>query len=261
MKKKCFLLFSYLFFLCNIQVFGQGSATASHSLLMYRIGAGIAAEYASIEGHLKNRPLNPEDDANPANENFASDAHHSCRKFQVSPGVELGVFIAKDYYLGLAVSYHNTNAQNVMYTSIGQAIHFEHELKLKSYTDLFLKFGYKIMPKIMFYGLLGPSFANWSHNSKTIYYNTTLKRKSVEALSQMNKKTTGLGVGTGVEYFINDKYSINLNYTINMHKAKKLRYLSSYNTDTWDTVYTDVQKSVRLTYSTIGVRFSYFFSF
>jgi opacity protein-like surface antigen len=235
------------------------------ALMTYRVGVGIAGEYASIHAHLKNRPL---DDDNDLSDAFATDTHHACHKFQISPGFELGVFAAKRYYLGFVLNKHYTSASSAMKTSVGNNFSFDHELKLKSYVNLFLKFGYKIIPNMMCYGLVGPSFANWSHNSKTYLHDAVKNTKKVYALSEMNSKTTGFGVGGGVEYSINDKYSVSLDYTLSMHRAKNLSYKSFYNEPVslfgavgYDATPADVQKSVRLTYSTIGVRLSYFFSF
>ncbi|MES2253156.1 MAG: outer membrane beta-barrel protein [Pseudomonadota bacterium] len=276
MKKICFILSCSTFFLNNVPVCGQHAASTSGRFVTYRVGVSVAGEYASIDGHLKNRPLNSFDLANIANDNFASDAHHTCHKFQISPGFELGALIAQQYYLGFVLSKHYTHASNTMNTSIGDAIHFEHQLKLTSYTNLFLKFGYKIIPNVMFYGLVGPSIANWSHNSKTFFYDPARNYKEVLVASKMNKKTTGFGIGGGIEYVINNKYAINMEYTLSMHKAEYARYRSSYNNHNVyydptyglyhpfvnpETISADVQKNVRLSYSTIGLRFSYFFSF
>ena len=269
MKKPPFLFFFCIIFLNILLVYGQNTASPPARFVTYRVGVGIAGEYASINGHLKNRHLNPVDDGNFANKNFASDTHHTCHKFQISPGFELGAFIAQQYYLGLVGNKHFTNATRTMNTPIGSAVYFEHQLKLKSYTNLLLKFGYKVISKVMFYGLLGSSFANWSHNSKTIYQIPETSHKEIYALSEMNKKTTGFAVGCGIEYLKNNKYAVSMEYTLNMHKAAHLRYQSGYNNPVptfgsiivYDATPADVQKSVRLTYSTIGLRFSYFFSF
>jgi hypothetical protein len=270
MKKNIFLLFCSVFIFNSAFVYGKDTVSPSSNFVTYRVGASIAGEYTSIDGHLKNRPASSVDDGNLARENFASDAHHICRKAQISPGFEFGTFIAQHYYLGFVLSHHFTNASNPMKTSIGNSFHFEHQLKLKSYTSLFLKFGFKMMPNVMFYGLVGPSFANWSHNSKTIYLDSTNGAKKVLASSEMNKKTIGFGIGGGIEYLKNEKYAINMDYTLNMHKAEGSGYHSSYNKPiedpVWDvivfkTLPANVQKSVRLSYSTIGLRFSYFFSF
>ena len=264
MKKICFLFFFCSLVLNGIPVYGETVTPIPAALMAYRVGVGIAGEYASIHAHLKNRPL---DDDNDLSDAFATDTHHACHKFQISPGFELGMFAAKRYYLGFVLNKHYTSVSSAMKISVGNNFSFDHELKLKSYTNLFLKFGYKIVPNIMCYGLVGPSFANWSHKSKTYLHDSVKNSKQVFALSEMNNKTTGLGLGGGIECSANDNYAVSLEYNFNIHKAKYLSYKSFYNQPdatygavSYDATPADVQKSVRLSYSTIGLRFSYFFS-
>jgi len=246
----------------------QKSAILPSRSVTYRVGVGIAAEYASIDVRLKNMPIDSIHGELYTNQIFASDAHHMRHKFQISPGFELGAFIAEQYYVGLAWNKHYAGASNRIKTSIGEGIYFDHQLKLRSYTDLFLKFGYKIIPKVLFYGLVGPSFANWSHDSTMCFCGEL--QNEVYHKSKMNNKTTGFGFGGGIEYAINEKYSINMEYTINIHKMVCKNYQAGYISNREDPVYgfydpqlidARVQKSVRLSYSTIGLRFSYFFSF
>lgn len=107
MNKIKILLYSGAFLFCDATGFCQDSVLTTNRSVVYRVGGTLAGEYASIDGHLKNRPTKKEDSNNIANENFASDAHHTCHKFQVSPGLEFGASINKFYYLGLTVTRHN----------------------------------------------------------------------------------------------------------------------------------------------------------
>ena len=147
---------------------------------------------------------------------------------------------------------------------------FEHKFNLKSYIDAFVKIGYKPMSNLMFFGLIGPSLANWSHKTRLYYYN---KSPSVNSTKDINNaeshiKTTGLGFGGGIEYWATKNATVSFQYAMHIHRTKNIHYDSKY--DLLEITSggiepvnrnTDVQKSVRLTYSTIGLRFSYFFSF
>lgn len=267
MKKKYTLIYLFALLINDKNVLAQSSASEFKKSKSYRIGFGLGAEYASIYGHIKNKPLNIDDDYDDANKNFNLDAHHTSRKLQISPGFEFGAHIAQGYYFGAVLSQHFTRVSNSVNLSIGNNFNVEHQLKLKSYTNLFLKFGCQFVSKVMLYGVVGPSLANWEHVSTTSYYKTDTKKSTAYAVSKMNQKTVGVGVGAGIEYSINDKYALNFEYTLSMHKAKHLRYQSTYNQGdapdgilVYDAKFADVQKSVRLSYSTIGLRFSYFFS-
>lgn len=226
----------------------------------YRVGVSLAGEYASIDLALHNRTSESLREEG----TYSSNAHHSCSKLQLSPGVEFGLKIMDDYYLGVMVNYHYTRVATHIKNSLPYSYFMEHEFKLKSSTDALLKFGYRPKQKLTFYGLAGPSFASWEHNTRTVLLDgADLK---IRRYSGFKKKTIGIGCGAGVEYIIRDKYALDFNYTFTMHRAQSVNYKTSYvgvnpTAPYFSDRVLDVQKSVRLTYSTIGLRFSYFFSF
>jgi opacity protein-like surface antigen len=129
----------------------------------------------------------------------------------------------------------------------------------RSYTDAFIKFGYKPIRQVMFYGLVGPSIADWSHTTQQISVNgTTGVDKPINEFD-MKEKTVGLGVGGGIEYLIKDKYAISFEYAFHKHRSKSVnRTMTYYKYPNY--LQSTFIKTVQPSYSTFAIRLSYFFS-
>jgi opacity protein-like surface antigen len=245
----------------------QNSLVPSGRSITYRIGAGLVGEYNSIDVDVKNNPtvIFPEDG------DFSSNVHHVCKKFNISPSIELGAFLYDTYYFGFLLVKNFTHVKSVMKVPMTSVFNFQHTFQLKSYIDTFLKIGYRPAANVMFYGLVGPSFANWSHKTKVFYYNEEKSHSSTADInnSVSHVKSTGLGFGAGAEFWLGKNATVSFQYAMHLHRPKTIRYMSGYNVmfrdeggiaNNVDRDH-DVQKKVRLTHSTIAVRFSYFFSF
>lgn len=245
----------------------QASLVPSGRSVTYRVGGGFAGEYASIDVDVKNKPtvVASEDGE------FSSNGHHVCRKFQISPNIELGAFLYGKYYLGFSLSKSYTNAKSSMKVPMTTIYNFEHKFKLKNYVNAFFNMGYKPTPSLMLFCSIGPSFANWSHGTKVFYYDQMDSFDSKKDLKNSDSpiKSTGLGLGAGVEYWVSKNATVSFKYGLNLHRAKTIRYDYTYDQLVLNDAGLpniperngDAQKSVRLTHSTIGLRFSYFFSF
>jgi opacity protein-like surface antigen len=256
-----------IFLLYTSHGFSQHPLTPNGHGLTYRLGIGLAGEYSSINVDVKNRPAA----ADPLDGDFSSHAHQSCRKFQLSPGIELGAFLHDTYYFGFTLTKSFVNAQSSINVPMTTFFHFEHSFKLKNYINAFLKCGYKPTQHIMFFGLIGPSYATWSDNTKDVYayqdsHNTT---RIVGDTTDVSLKSRGIGLGGGVEYWATKDVTVSLQYGIHLHKAKNIHYNYSYaqlgfgddGLPNYQTRNGSGQKKVRLSYSTITLRLSYFFSF
>ena len=93
---------------------------------------------------------------------------HLGRGVQLVPCIELGAIISNYYYLGLHASWRFSNVSNKTTTPLRSSEYFLHEIKIEQYSNLLLKSGYKPTPRVMIYGLIGPSFAKWQHTSDQI---------------------------------------------------------------------------------------------
>lgn len=259
-------IFAFLL-LCISCGYAQNTVMPSGRPITYRIGVGFAGEYASIDVDVKNKPdvLFPEDG------DFSTNVHHSCRKFQISPSIELGTFLHDTYYLGFSLSKSYTNARSSMKVPMTNNYNFEHTFNFQNYVNAFFKVGYKPTSNIMFFGLFGPSFANWSHKTKVFYYNKAYSVDSTADLKNFEShiKTTGLGLGAGVEYRVSKNAIVSFQYGMHLHRTKTINYDYTYDQliieDDGFPNYAErnggVQKKVRLSHSSIGLKFSYFFSF
>ena len=217
-----------------------------------RVGLGIAGEYANVEADLKvESPIRLG--------NISSSQQHTYKKLQVSPGVELGVTLMNDYYLGFVASCHYSNAKTTSISPIRGAYHFSHQFRLKSYTDVFVKLGYRLTPRMMIYGVVGPSIANWSHTTEQFSVNGLTQVSKLIDTFQIKAKTVGLGLGCGFEYLIQDKYALSFEYASYSHRSKTASQLISYR-DVGRDRSGNLVKTVKPSYSTFSVRLTYFFS-
>ncbi|MDP4725348.1 MAG: porin family protein [Alphaproteobacteria bacterium] len=263
MNKKHILISVALFFSASQDVLPEYQPLLSKNDLAFRVGAGVSGKHVAVNTEVKTVMSGVHDSKQ------SSVYSQNCRKFQWSPNIELGATIFQKYYLGFSISKHYTNAKNMsMIGYDGASRSFEHDITLKSYTDLFFKLGCKPVENIMLYGLVGHSFANWSHNTQSVLNYEATGVKVVYDSNRMNLKTKGYGFGAGVGYLINKKYSLDFEYVYYVHRPKesdKFRaeiIIPDFSSPLhFESIPLDVQKKVSLSYSTIVVRFSYFFSF
>lgn len=262
MKKKHILTSFLLFLLTSSHVSSNGQSSVPEKKIDFRAGVGASAEYVTVNADVKT-VMSGVDDIKQSSVYL-----QNCRKSQWSPNFEFGATVFQKYYLGFLISKHYTNAKNTSMVGYdGASRSFEHDFSLKSYTDLFLKLGYKPVNNVMLYGLFGYSFANWSHNTQSVLNYEAKGKKVIYDSNRMNLKTKGYGFGVGIGYLISKKYSLDFVYAAHMHRAKQSDKFRAEiiipdpsAPPYFERLPLDVQKSVRLSYSTIGLRFSYFFS-
>lgn len=257
-KLFCYFLISYKG--CSAFASIENTST-SPDLSTTRIGLGVAVEYANFDTSLKIR--SPEKLGN-----ISSTQQQTCKRIQFAPSVEIGTTIMDNYYLGFVASWRYSRASTTSLTPIRGAYHFSHEFKLRSYTDAFIKFGYKPIRQLMFYGVAGPSIANWSHTTQQISVNGSQISKLINEFN-MKKKTLGLGLGGGIEYLIKEKYALSFEYVFHTHRSQSANRNISYedqaprtraNRSGRRTRTGDLTKIVQPSYSTFAIRLTYFFN-
>lgn len=225
-------------------------------LNQWRLGFGLGVEYLSADAKVKFRPQGNNFD------DFETDLSKTAKHFQVAPCIEIGKAISKDYYLGLLLSWRHTGAKSRSKSPLVQNFYFEHELVLRHYTDLLLKVGYQFTPRTMVYGLIGPSMTKWSHTSRLYYGSNTINK------FLLSKNDIGIGFGFGMEYLFKKNYALSIDFVHHIQRPTSKNQFLSY-THTIGAVggvlvnHTfsgDVNKKIDLSFSTIAVRFTTFFS-
>lgn len=250
------MLFFLLLVFCCLPVFANQQPFLK-PLSSYRLGFGVAAELLSAEAKLKLQPQGTLGQ-------ISSDYQHNTKKFQVAPTVEFGRTILDEYYLGLQISWRKSKAKSTAGSSVrGVSYTFAHEFKLKSYTDIFLKAGYKPSPQFMFYGLVGPSVSKWGYTTNLFYTNLKGEPQSLVNTFKSRETSVGLGLGLGVEYLAKNKYALSLEYTHHLNRSKKSTFPMEYNEQRMGRPFLrtgNITRSVQPSYSTIALRVTFFVS-
>lgn len=187
----------------------------------WRVGIGMAVEYASVESNLKIMPIGSLGD-------ISSAQSHVAKKIQVAPCIEIGSFLIDNYYIGLVTSWRRSGAKDSSRSPIRGTYHFSHELRINNYIDLLVKPGVRHAPNLMFYGLIGPSIANWSHTTHEFLVPGHTGIESSIGQFKKNKRSIGLGIGLGFEYAFKEQYTISVDYTSHFHKSISDSHHMSY---------------------------------
>ena len=214
-----------------------------------RIGLGFAVEYINYEISLK---LEPRSGNLGSVQTYQSQIG---RKFLVAPSIEFGATFANDYYMGFLVSWHYAGVKDTSMASFRRQDYLTNESQLNQYIDVLLKPGYKITPRFILYGLVGPSLASWSHTTNQLNgRNNLINRLKIE------KKSIGLGFGLGIEYHFKEKYAISADYTHHLHKPFSESKIFSTDIGAGAIRTGTLLKTVKPSYGTIAVRFTTYFS-
>lgn len=215
-----------------------------------RIGFGLAGEYIHSDTSLKTQP-------DRALGEIGSTQSQIGKKLQVSPFIELGVQIEKNYYLGLVLSWRYSGVKNTSRVPIRQNNFFSHEFKINHYTDIMVKPGYKFTPRTMAYGLIGPTIANWNHTSSQLLGEDIVNKFTVD------KTSLGLGLGFGFEHAFEEKFVFSVDYTHHFLKTESTKQLMNYqevtafgNRDRSG----NLTKRVQPSYGVLAARFTVFFN-
>lgn len=225
---------------------------ASSFFNQWRLGIGLAVEYLNMEAKLKAVP-------DPGLEDIGTQQSQTGKHLQIAPCIEFGNTFANSYYLGLMVSWRYSGLKSDAKSLIEGAQYFQHQFKLNHYADILAKVGYKITPRAMLYGLIGPSITNWTHSSRQFK-----RDQDIAAEFKMNKTSVGLCLGVGVECYVHKNYVFSIDYTHHLHSPVSKSHSMSY--DTQDVLFAvethsgDLKKKIDLSYGTIAIRFTTFFS-
>lgn len=212
-----------------------------------RLGLGLALEFLQADIGLKIQPSH--------SLRYIQSQHSQTGKhLQVAPCIELGNTFAKDYYIGLLLSWRYSGLKSNARTPILESHFFDHEYRINHYTDVLIKGGYNINPCSMVYALLGTTITKWTHSSIQSRQGRIIGEKF-----QMDKLSLGLGIGMGFEYRFKKDYAFSFDYCYHLHPAASKSQpvtirLQGTNTNG------DVNKKIDLSFSTIAVRFTKFFS-
>jgi opacity protein-like surface antigen len=223
----------------------------------WRVGFGLAVEYLNVEAKLKLQPDRGLEDPF-AGQNIGNQQSQTGKHFQIAPCLELGNTFGNNYYLGLIASWRHSGLKSGASSAIISLQHFEHEFKLNYYANILIKAGYKVSPKIMVYGLIGPSIANWTHNSNQLEDNQNIVDKF-----KINKTSVGLGLGVGVEFYAQKDYAFSIDYTHHLHSSVSKSHSMSYLVQVvggQNLNSGELKKKIDLSYGTIAIRFTKFFS-
>jgi opacity protein-like surface antigen len=226
-------------------------AAASTFFTKGRIGIGLGLEYLHVDVGLKVQPTQELSF-------MESKQSQTGKHFQVAPCIELGKTIANDYYLGFLLSWRYSGLKATATAPIYNSISFNHEFRLNHYADFLMKMGYKFSHRTMFYGLIGPTIANWSHKSLVV------RDMLISNQFQLDKTSFGLGIGLGFEYQVKKNYMFSIDFTYHLHSAAtKSKYMTVIRTIPviGNRPFSgDVNKKIDLSFSTVTLRFTKFFS-
>jgi opacity protein-like surface antigen len=243
-----------------LAVFGLASVitTSRAEDIQYRVGIGCAVEYLNLEAKEK-------DDFTGLGSVNLIDRKQTQKKIQCAPSVEFGLTCLEDYYLGVIASWRYSNAHTDSRSPLYTNNYFIQKFKLNSYANILAKLGYKLAPKTMVYGLLGPSIAKWSHQTNQ-YLITRGVSNQVNTFS-LRKTTVGVAFGFGLEQCLNENFALSVDYVHGFLKDKSAGKRLSVLTPSFDPDIGVImiprtgvaKKKVRPSYDSIALRFSYFF--
>jgi opacity protein-like surface antigen len=214
-----------------------------------RVGFGLSGEYINAGANLKVDPRGR------LPQGIASSQSHLEKSFQIAPCIELGSLLADNYYLGLHASWRFSGIANKSKTPTTLLVYFLHEFKLNYYTDILLKAGYKLTPRTMLYGLIGPTFAKWSHTTDFYDGDNVLLNRSI----RIDKKSLGLGVGFGFEY-LKEKYAFSFDYVHHFHKSVSQDQNMTIRNGVGQLRSGNLIKKVQPSYGVLAARFTIFFN-
>lgn len=215
MKKVIYFFVSFLILSNNLSMpvaAGDSQASAHSFFGQGRIGCGLAVEYLTLEAKQKDNYL-------PFGSNLHGDRMQTRKHIQIAPSIELGAIILNDYYLALFASWRHVGAKTKSRAPLKGLTHLYHEFKINHYVDILAKPGYKLTPKTMIYGLIGPSIANWTHTTDQFNRVTIDDPEVLKDRFKISNTSTGLGLGLGLEYIVQDQYAFSIDYIYHLHKA------------------------------------------
>lgn len=255
--KSSFLLFA---FLVPNTAFPNEKVISSSA---WRFGAGFALEYIRADSKLGMKAGNNSiNSLNTISVGLSSNQHQVAKGGAFSPSLEFGRILFGNYYLGLFLSWRAPNIKSTAtYDFRSLPYRFSNQFKVCSYTNLFLKGGYKLTKKTMVYGLIGPTLLKWSH--KTDYIQLDKENSPLTILNTRSKKinSVGLGIGAGIEYRVTKNLVLSADYSCSFYRSARDSFGISYKENIYGRTVSrsgTVIKLLQPYHSTIALRLSYF---
>lgn len=247
-----FSILSALFLLNDIKADGQTMPSKStlKGRSPFRIGGGISAEYATLSAELKQ-------DFTPYGEANFNQSHHMKRNLQIAPFIEIGSFIGDKWYVGHITSWHYSDTKDSSRFFLRGFYSVVGEFKLKSYISSLFKVGYKPWETMMVYGVMGPSYAWWSHKTKQ------LRRDDPVGSFDVSKNSWGFSLGAGAEFPLGESIAISVDYIHTLYGSTKVRQIIGIGDS--DAIlgditrYKEVSKTIRPSHGVLSLKLSYFF--
>tara|TARA_R110002095_G_scaffold141007_1_gene122376 strand:- start:571 stop:1278 length:708 start_codon:yes stop_codon:yes gene_type:complete len=229
---------------------GSRDNSSSKEIKNFRIGGGLSAEYITLSAQLK-QDFTPYGLAN------FNQSHHMKHNVQLAPFVEFGSFVDERFYLGLVTSWHYSNTKDNSRFYLRGRYSMVTEFKLKSYFSSLLKLGYKVQNNMMLYGVVGPSYAQWSHKTAQ-YFNETF-----DGSFDVNKRSAGFAFGGGAEFSMTKNIALSVDYIHTLYRSTKAnQVINIKDQDFMGNIIVrskEVTKTIKPSHGVLSLKLSYFF--
>lgn len=255
MNKVAHCLLTALLLLTTNKVYANNNSTNQEktqedsSADLWRIGLGLGLEYHDLEAKVK-------DDFSLLAFKAKSSLSQTKKLFHVAPSLEIGRTLEQDYYFGLVFSWRYLDAKEKSNAPLKDFFHITHEFQMTYFFDILAKPGYRFTPNFMAYGLIGPSIARWSHSTDLFDDNVKIDRFN------FTKTSVGVGIGAGLEYLFKEKYVLSFDYIFHIHRSHTKQQIMTIEDRVPGTMprprARPVSKKIEPSYSTVGIRLSYF---
>ena len=247
-----FTILSALFLLNDVKADDQTmpSNTTLKTRKPFRIGGGISGEYTTLSAELKQ-------DFTPYGEANFNRSHHMQRNLQIAPFIELGSFIGDKWYVGHITSWHYSDTKDSSRFFLRGFYSVVGEFKLKSYVSSLLKIGYKPWETMMLYGVMGPSYAWWSHKTKQLF------RDDPVGSFDVSRGSLGLSFGAGTEFPLAQNIAVSVDYIHTLYRSTKVRQtigIGDHDALLGAVIrFKEVSKTIRPSHGVLSLKLSYFF--
>lgn len=212
----------------------------------FRIGGGISGEYITLSAQVKQ-------DFTAHTPTHFNQSDHMKRNFQVAPFIEFGSYIGNNFYLGLITSWHYSNTKDKSRFSFRGNYSLATEFNLKSYLASLIKMGFKLQDNMMLYGVVGPSYAKWTHKTKQ-YLNSNI----VDSFD-VNKSSLGVAFGGGAEFSMSQNTALSIDYIYTRYRSTKACQVISFRDGGGPLRSKEVSKTIQPSYGVLSLKLSYFF--
>ena len=251
-KTVFFMVLSALFLATGDGAEGQeqSSKTPLEEGKFFRIGGGVSGEYTTLSARLKQ-------DFTPYGQANFNHSHHMQRNLQIAPFIEFGAFIGRQWYLGLITSWHYSDTKDSSHFFLRGRYSVVGEFKLKSYVSSLVKIGYWPWDTMMFYGVMGPAYARWSHKTKQLFDGNPVGSFDV------SKGSLGFSFGGGAEFPVTQNMAVSVDYIHTLYRSTKSRQVINISDQDFLGAIVvrsrEVAKTVQPSHGVLSLKIAYFF--